>query len=95
MWMGATHFLMRRFKNVSTEISLHVLAYNLKRMMSIWGTEGLAVSCGSNTASKTALAPDNKPTALNATSLKPEQSLHTNHSKYSQQQGYVASLAAG
>ncbi|HFZ0983045.1 TPA: IS1182 family transposase [Klebsiella aerogenes] len=43
MWMGATHFLMRRFKNVSTEISLHVLAYNLKRMMTIWGTEGLTV----------------------------------------------------
>ncbi|MDM2816062.1 IS1182 family transposase [Citrobacter sp. Cpo102] len=43
MWMGATHFLMQRFKNVSTEISLHVLAYNLKRMMSIWGTEGLAI----------------------------------------------------
>ncbi len=43
MWMGATHFLTQRFKNVSTEISLHVLAYNLKRMMSIWGTEGLAI----------------------------------------------------
>ncbi|MBU2180792.1 MAG: IS1182 family transposase [Gammaproteobacteria bacterium] len=42
MWMGATHFLMRRFKNVSTEISLHILAYNLKRMISIWGTAGLA-----------------------------------------------------
>lgn len=34
---------MRRFKNVSTEISLHVLAYNLKRMMSILGNEGLAI----------------------------------------------------
>lgn len=43
MWMGATHFLTQRFKNVSTEISLHVLAYNLKRIMSIWGTEGLAI----------------------------------------------------
>ncbi len=43
MWMGATHFLTQRFKNVSTEISLHVLAYNLKRMMSIWGAEGLAI----------------------------------------------------
>lgn len=43
MWMGATHFLTQRFKNVSTEISLHVLAYNLKRMMSIWGTEGLTI----------------------------------------------------
>ncbi len=25
MWMGVTHFLTKRFKNVSTEISLHVL----------------------------------------------------------------------
>ncbi|MDP5129608.1 MAG: IS1182 family transposase [Paraglaciecola sp.] len=41
MWMGATHFLMRRFTNVSTEISLHILAYNLKRMISIWGVAGL------------------------------------------------------
>ena len=39
MWMGATHFLTRRFKNVSTEMNLHVLAYNLKRMLSIWGVE--------------------------------------------------------
>jgi hypothetical protein len=37
MWMGASHFLMKRKKNVSTEMSLHVLAYNLKRMMSIVG----------------------------------------------------------
>ncbi|CAM5196351.1 IS1182 family transposase [Alishewanella longhuensis] len=43
MWMGATHFLMRRFTNVSTEISLHILAYNLKRMISIWGVEGLKI----------------------------------------------------
>jgi len=34
-WMGSTHFLTRRLKNVSTEMSLHVLAYNLRRMMSI------------------------------------------------------------
>lgn len=39
MWMGATHFLTCRFKNVSTEMNLHVLAYNLKRMLSIWGVE--------------------------------------------------------
>jgi transposase len=41
MWMGATHFLMKRKKNVSIEMSLHVLAYNLKRMMTIMGTTGL------------------------------------------------------
>jgi transposase len=40
-WMGATHFLTRRFKNVSTEMSLHVLAYNLKRMISILGQDKL------------------------------------------------------
>ncbi len=41
MWMGASHFLMKRKHNVSTEISLHILAYNLKRMMTIVGTAGL------------------------------------------------------
>jgi hypothetical protein len=40
-WMGSTHFLTRQFKNVRTEMSLHVLAYNLKRMMSILGSEKL------------------------------------------------------
>ena len=36
-WMGATHFLMKRLNNVKTEISLHVLDYNLKRVMQILG----------------------------------------------------------
>ena len=36
-WMGSTHFLTRRLANVGTEMSLLVLAYNLKRMMSILG----------------------------------------------------------
>ena len=40
-WMGSTHFLTRRFKNVSTEMNLHVLAYNLTRMIKIKGTQGL------------------------------------------------------
>jgi translation initiation factor IF-1 len=34
-WMGATHFQMRTLKNVSTEMALHVLAYNMKRVMRI------------------------------------------------------------
>ncbi|MFT5725556.1 MAG: hypothetical protein ACI9JN_002681, partial [Bacteroidia bacterium] len=41
MWMGATHFLTKRLESVGTEMSLSVLAYNLKRMMSIKGTTGL------------------------------------------------------
>jgi hypothetical protein len=36
-WMGATHFLTKTLPRVSTEMSLHVLAYNLKRMMKILG----------------------------------------------------------
>ena len=36
--MGATHFLCRRLPKVSAEMSLHVLAYNLKRVMKIMGT---------------------------------------------------------
>ena len=40
-WMGSTHFLTKRLPNVSTEMSLHVLAYNLRRMMSILGPVNL------------------------------------------------------
>jgi len=36
-WMGHTHFLMKRLGNVKTEISLHVLAYNMKRVMQMLG----------------------------------------------------------
>jgi transposase len=40
-WMGATHFLTKTLPRVSTEMSLHVLAYNLKRMMKIQGIKAL------------------------------------------------------
>jgi Transposase DDE domain len=36
-WMGSTHFLMKTLEKVRTEMSLHVLAYNLKRMINILG----------------------------------------------------------
>ena len=36
-WMGATHFLTRTLKRVGTEMSLHVLAYNMKRVIAILG----------------------------------------------------------
>ena len=35
--MGATHFLMKRLPKVATEMALHVLAYNLTRVMNIMG----------------------------------------------------------
>jgi len=37
MRMGATHFLMKRLKNVSTEMALSVLTYNLTRVVNILG----------------------------------------------------------
>jgi hypothetical protein len=40
-WMGATHFQMKTLKNVGTEMALHVLAYNMKRVISILGVGGL------------------------------------------------------
>jgi len=40
-WMGYNHFLTRTLPRVSTEMSLHVLAYNMKRVMAIKGTRSL------------------------------------------------------
>jgi len=45
-WMGSTHFQMRTLKHVSTEMSLHVLAYNLKRVMRILGIAPLMQAMG-------------------------------------------------
>ena len=41
MRMGATHFLMKRLPKVATEMALHVLAYNLTRVMNIVGVKPL------------------------------------------------------
>jgi hypothetical protein len=41
MRMGATHFLMKRLPKVATEMALHVLAYNLTRVMNILGCRPL------------------------------------------------------
>jgi len=40
-WMGATHFLTRTLGRVRAGMSLHVLAYNMKRVMNILGVAGL------------------------------------------------------
>jgi transposase len=44
--MGATHFLTKRLKNVRTEMALHVLAYNLTRVMNIIGIKPLIKAMG-------------------------------------------------
>jgi transposase len=43
-WMGATHFLTKTIPRVSTEMSLHVLAYNMKRAMKILGIAPLVAA---------------------------------------------------
>ncbi len=40
-WMGATHFLTKTLPRVKAEMSLQVLAYNMKRMMNIVGIKSL------------------------------------------------------
>jgi hypothetical protein len=44
--MGATHFLMKRLPRVATEMALHVLAYNLRRVLSIIGIKPILVAVG-------------------------------------------------
>jgi transposase len=43
-WMGHTHFLMKTKQHVSTEMSLHVLAYNMKRVINILGAQRLVAA---------------------------------------------------
>src|SRR6267142_574939 len=40
-WMGSTHFQMKTLKHVGTEMALHVLPYNMKRVISILGVGAL------------------------------------------------------
>ncbi len=40
-WMGYTHFQMKTLKRVGTEMALHVLAYNIKRVINIVGIRPL------------------------------------------------------
>ena len=39
--MGYTHFQVKTLKNVATEMALHVLAYNIKRVINIIGIAAL------------------------------------------------------
>jgi len=40
-WMGATHFLTKGLDKVKTEMSLQVLAYNLRRLIAILGVQSV------------------------------------------------------
>lgn len=40
-WMGSEHFLTKQLENVRTEMSLHVLAYNMKRVLNLIGAKQL------------------------------------------------------
>jgi len=46
-WMGSSHFLTRPLDKVRTEMSLHVLSYNMKRMITIFSIAPLlqAIRC--------------------------------------------------
>jgi transposase len=44
MRMGATHFLMKTLPRVATEMALHVLAYNLTRVINILGVQPLTAA---------------------------------------------------
>ena len=46
MRMGATHFLMKTLPKVATEMALHVLAYNLTRVLNIFGVKPIMAAVG-------------------------------------------------
>ncbi len=43
-WMGSTHFQMKTLPRVSTEMSLHVLSYNMKRAINLLGTKQIVAT---------------------------------------------------
>jgi transposase len=45
-WMGSMHFLTRTIPKVSTEMSLQVLAYNMKRAINLVGTRKIMEAIG-------------------------------------------------
>jgi DDE family transposase len=54
--MGATHFLMKTLPRVASEMALHVLAYNLTRMMNITGIQPLMAAIRAPKKSRPTLA---------------------------------------
>jgi hypothetical protein len=44
--MGAAHFLMKTLPRVAAEMALHVLAYNLTRVINIWDRAVWWQQCG-------------------------------------------------
>lgn len=61
-WMGSTHFLTRTLKNVRTEMSLSVLAYNMKRMIMMMGVPALleAIRTENNIIASSFLTTENR-----------------------------------
>ena len=59
-WMGATHFKMRRLKNVAAEMALQVLADNMTHVMKIIGIPALFAAMSAQTA---AALPNNSASA--------------------------------
>lgn len=55
MRLGATHFLMKTLPRVAAEMALHVLAYNLTRVMNIMGVQPLMAAMRFQTESRAKL----------------------------------------
>lgn len=66
--MASTHFLMKTLKHVAAEMALHVLAYNMKRVMQILGSGGLIAAMRAWGAPE---APQQPPDASKGAYLRP------------------------
>jgi hypothetical protein len=61
--MAAAHFLMKSLRNVATEMALHVLAYNLTRVMNIVGIKPLIAAIVDDPCAALSRSQDPKPSA--------------------------------
>jgi hypothetical protein len=78
-WMGYTHFQMKTLKRVGTEMALHVLAYNLKRVMAIMSIARLIVAMKAALALSAAILPPPGHTSPNsAPQAVPDRQNHLN-----------------
>jgi len=64
--MGATHFLMKTLPRVASEMALHVLAYNLTRVMNIMGIQPLMAAIRALSFPKIPIRPDSRDEAESA-----------------------------
>jgi hypothetical protein len=91
--MGATHFLMKTLPRGATEMALHVLAYNLTRVVNIIGPGGLIAAIRTRSP-KEEIASTDHDDARNGSTERQRRSETTKQPKSAQRTGRAATEEA-